>query len=1086
VIAVAQMLTSGLVIHLTGGRLETHFHVFGSLAFLSFYRDWRVLMTASAVVAADHFLRGIYWPQSVYGLASGAEWRWFEHTGWVVFTDIFLVYSCLQGKKEMHASAERQAHLEQTNETVEQTVRERTKDLRESEERLRMLMACSPVGIFQTNAKGEGVYINEWFCTLTGLSPESGDGFGWVELLHPDERQRIYDVWMRAVGSGTEYAMEHRMCSPAGKESWVWARAVPLRDGDGVVTGYLGSLTDITDRKESENALQERAQLLALTGDVAVALTRCAKLDESLKECATSVVTRVGVAATRIWTFNAADEVLLLRAGAGLWTDTDAGSRRLSVSQPALDPIVRAGNPCLSRETVELLVEGGPPSESGTTAAFAGYPLTVAGRLMGVLAVSSREPLSEASQKALASVADTIALGIERHCNEERLEIAKDAAEAASCAKSEFLANMSHEIRTPMNGILGMTELVLESELTTEQRESMELVKSSTESLMRVINDILDFSKIESGKFELDPVEFGIRDLVEDTLKTLALRAHRQGLELACDIDPAVPDRVIGDPGRLRQVLTNLVGNAVKFTECGEIVVYVRYRDQFTDEYDLEFAVADTGIGISPEKQQLIFDPFVQADSSTTRRYGGTGLGLSISSRIVALMGGQISIESEVGRGSTFRFNGRFGKAAAQGLDAPAQCAVNLRGLHVLVVDDNATNRRVISGLLRLWAAHPTAVESGPAALAELRRAAVAGESFPLLLVDAMMPDMDGFTLVEQLRSEPGLAPSTIMMLTSADRQSDAARCRRLGMSGYLVKPVKADELQIAILAALGGTSLNNRLLPPAQAVPASPPAETVPSRPLRVLLAEDNPVNQRVALHMLSKAGHSAVAVSNGKEALAALARESFALVLMDIQMPELDGLEATRAIRAEEEKTGRHLPIVAMTAHAMKGDRERCLAAGMDDYVSKPVPAAALLRVIQSAVTLRERESGPPMPADRTVQVLDRRAAWERVDGDEKFLSEIIGLFLADVSCRMNEIQNAIEEGDSKRLQSAAHSVKGAASCLGGCRTSAAALRLETIGTKGDLAEAADAFAALQRELADLTGAITELTLEHPRVMP
>jgi PAS domain S-box-containing protein len=1078
VIAVAQILASALLIHLTGGRLETHFHIFGSLAFLSFYRDWRVLATASAVVAADHFLRGIYWPLSVYGLASGAEWRWIEHMGWVVFTDFFLAYCCLKSKQEMGAIAERQARLEETNETVEGTVLDRTAELRESEQRLRMLMACSPVGIFQTNAQGQGVYINEWYGAITGMSAKSGDGFGWVERLHPDDRDWVVADYKRAIESGNEFAMEHRLCSPSGKVTWVWARAVPLRDPEGTLTGYLGSLTDITARKESEEALQERAQLLALTGDVAVALTRSAKLDECLKDCAASVVSRVGAAAACIWTLSAAGDEFELQAGAGLCTLPDGAPRRLAAGLPGLDPIVRERKPSFSAETTALLIEGSQSPTPGTGAAHAGYPLMVADRLTGILAVYSPNPLSQAGQNALASVADTVALRIERHRNEERLEIAKEAAESANKAKSEFLANMSHEIRTPMNGILGMTELLLESDLTTEQRESGELVKSSTESLMRVINDILDYSKIEAGKLDLDCIEFRIRDLLEETLKAMAFRAHQKGLELACDIDLNVPERVLGDPGRLRQVLINLVGNAVKFTERGEIVVSARLRGQSTGQYDLDFAVTDTGIGIAAEKQRLIFEPFAQADGSTTRRYGGTGLGLTISSRIVALMGGRIAIESQVGRGSTFRFNGRFGKASPS-VETSARNPSDLRGLNVLVVDDNATNRRVLSGLLRLWAARPTAVESGPAALAEVRRAAAAGQTYPLLLVDAMMPDMDGFTLVEQLRNEPAIAPPTIMMLTSADRQTDAARCRRLGLSGYLVKPVKADELQIAILAALGGTSLGNRPQAPVSRAAAGPPSDAASLPPRRILLAEDNPVNQRVALHMLGKAGHATVAVANGREALDALARESFDLVLMDVQMPEMDGLEATRAIRAEEETTGRHVPIVAMTAHAMKGDRERCLEAGMDDYLSKPVQKAELLRVIQSATADARPSAEPATQGHAQEEIFDLRGALERTDGDEQFLKELIDLFLADTPGRMDEIRHAIEAGDARRVQCAAHSLKGAAGCIGGCRAAAAAFQVEQIGTKGELSQATRACADLEKELAVLKNVILRQSL-------
>jgi CheY-like chemotaxis protein len=452
-----------------------------------------------------------------------------------------------------------------------------------------------------------------------------------------------------------------------------------------------------------------------------------------------------------------------------------------------------------------------------------------------------------------------------------------------------------------------------------------------------------------------------LRDLLGDTLKTLALRAHRKGLELICDIGNDVPERVIGDPGRLRQVVVNLVGNAVKFTERGEVVVRANLTRESPQGYQVEIEVIDTGIGIPAEKQRMIFDPFAQADGSTTRRYGGTGLGLTISSRIVALMGGRIGIKSEVGAGSTFHFEVSFGKAPLINRETPPRQTVSLRGRSVLVVDDNETNRRALLRMLRLWDMRPKAVDSGRAALAELRRAAAAGDPYPLMLVDRIMPEMDGFTLVEQTRKEPAIAATTIMMLTSADRLTDAVRCRTLRIAGYLVKPIKADELQIAMIAAFNGAIQNGQTL-------SRPKQETVDQavgptgqRCLRILLAEDNPVNQRVASYLLQKAGHSVKPVGNGREAIVALENENFDLVLMDVQMPEMDGFEATQTIRNTEAKSGRHVPIIAMTAHAMKGDRERCLQAGMDDYVSKPINKEDLFRAIEAATALVE---SPPEP--------------------------------------------------------------------------------------------------------------------------
>jgi two-component system, sensor histidine kinase and response regulator len=519
----------------------------------------------------------------------------------------------------------------------------------------------------------------------------------------------------------------------------------------------------------------------------------------------------------------------------------------------------------------------------------------------------------------------------------QKLRVSQLAAEASNRTKGEFLANMSHEIRTPINGVLGMTELLMGTELTAEQREYAQMLKTSGDSLLGVINDILDFSKIESGKLSLDPVPFDLHQTVGEVVRALAFKAHEKQLELILQIGGDVPERVTGDPGRLRQILINLVGNAVKFTHQGEILVAVQRNPRANHGLEIQFNIADTGIGVPAEKHSVIFEAFAQADGATTRHYGGTGLGLAISAQLAGLMGGRIWVESAMGQGSTFSFTVRFGVAPAAQTIAVKSMDDELLHLPVLIVDDNATNRRILVEMAHGWGMQPSAAESGPEALRLLNLAKQDGNIFRMALIDGHMPGMDGFELAERIKLDPQLSGATILMLSSSDYPGDVARCRELGIAAYLVKPIRKSELRSAILTAMGRQSIS---LP--ELVTRATLRETRSS--LRILVAEDNPINQVLIVRLLQKMGHIPTTAANGRLALEALARERFDLVLMDMQMPEMDGLSAARELRNAERQTGNHIPIIALTANAMKGDEEACLTAGMDGYLSKPVSSRKL----------------------------------------------------------------------------------------------------------------------------------------------
>ncbi|HXG38293.1 MAG TPA: response regulator [Bacteroidota bacterium] len=849
--------------------------------------------------------------------------------------------------------------------------------LRASEERYDLAVHGSNAGMWDWNIKTNDVYYSPRWKSMLGYEDHEimNRYEEWEKLLHPEDKERVIAAVREYLeGKSPEFELEYRLRQKDGTYRWVLARGVCLRDEQGRPYRMAGSHIDVHARKQLEQDLRESEKRYRQLVEVAS--------DIFYRADTQGYFTYANLVGLRVVGYSE-EELKKMRYVDLIRPDYRREAERFYALQYARKTpntyfefpiIVKDGREIWLGQNVQLLEERGE---------IVGFQATA----------------RDITEKRRA---------------EEELRVAKQRAEEATKAKSEFLANMSHEIRTPMNGIIGMTDLLLDTELSKQQREYLEMVKSSADSLLRIINDILDFSKIEAGKFDLDHAPFRLRESLGTTMKMLALRAEKKGLEVALRIQPDVPDSLIGDLGRLQQVLINLVGNAIKFTEKGEVVVTVSVEERRGQEVMLHFAVRDTGIGIPKEKQQLIFEAFTQADASTTRHYGGTGLGLSISAGIISLMKGRIWVESKPGLGSTFHATALFGV----GQEGEWQDTVHLKNKTVLVVDDHETNRLILKEMLSQWGMNVTAVDDGKAALEAVRQRSGGSNGYDLIILDANMPEMNGFDVAEEIHRLPGLKNQIVLMLSSTAHPEEVERCRKIGRCSYITKPVSQSSLLNAMMDALHPGMRGGGL----------PTYVEQKTTGLKILLAEDNEVNRLVATAILQKKGHEVVHAENGTQALEAVRQRRFDLILMDVQMPDMDGLQATAAIRAWEQSIGRHTPIVAMTAHAMKGDRERFLAAGMDDYIAKPINSQELLAILSRVAARAPHavEQSPPEVQKSTV-LFDRRRTMQILGDSQELFAEFVRIFLAKYEGYLQEIHRAIEDGDWPRLEWAVHTLLG-----------------------------------------------------------
>jgi two-component system sensor histidine kinase/response regulator len=870
--------------------------------------------------------------------------------------------------------------------------------LTESEQRWRSLTETLPQLVWTATPDGACDYFSMQWTQFTGVPENHLLGWQWMEVLHPDDRERTRQFWTDSVAGRGPYDVEYRVRRLDGEYRWFKTRGVPIRDSGGDVYQWFGTCTDISDAKQLEEELRQanaRLDLAVRGGNVAV------------------------------WEFHLPDGIfrngsaILLNHWAQLGYEPPEGpvptSEWIALVHPEdWDRVESAIQACLDGTEAEYKAEFRMRHRD------ASYRWVLS---RGVV-------VRDAVGKPIRFTGIRVDIS-ELKRAEEELRHAKGAAESANRAKDEFLANVSHEIRTPMNAILGMTELVLDTPLTEDQRQSLKTVKAAADNLLGIINDLLDFSKIEAGKLELDPDDFSLRSALGDTLRTLAMRAHRKGLELISHVQPDVPDALVGDPGRLRQVLLNLVGNAIKFTEEGDVLVRVECVSESRPdgEVGLLFSVTDTGIGIPPDKHEAIFRAFEQEDTSTTRKFGGTGLGLTIASRLVALMGGTISVDSQPGRGSKFTFTASFRLQSQFSEPLYAQPPISLHDLPVLIVDDNETNRHILKEWMHGWKMEPTAVGDGVAAMDALWKGATNERPFALVLLDGRMPDTDGLALAARIRERTARSATRIILLTSGDRPDDAARSYQLGIDARLLKPVRQEELLETIYRVMSRTNGDAPPVAGPAPVPISIQCQDQASVSLRILVAEDNEFNAQLLDQLLTRRGHRVRLAINGREALHVASEESFDLLLLDIHMPELDGFQVIQTIREQERAAGGHLPVIALTARSRNEDRDKCLAAGMDDFLAKPIQAAALWDAIGRIVISKaptQAASGTPI-ADEKSGLVDARVLLAACGNDDAILRNICAVFRDRVPNHIQAAQDALRDRDAPRLREAAHKLCG-----------------------------------------------------------